>query len=200
MIHTLASIVRVFSGFCIALVSGVTLGILTGRFLTMNRLLDPILHLLRMIPGIGWLPIAMVWLGIGNKTTIFLISFAAFFPIYLNTAQGVRHVSEKMIRAGQMLGAEGWTLFSTVIIPAATPSIVAGMRLGLGICWAYLVLGELTGVAKGLGAVMMDARMLGNVDIIIVCMISIAFWGKLTDQILVKITDKIQRPRGRERK
>lgn len=191
-IHSLASIGRVVGGFAIATLLGLPLGILTGHFSNMHRLFDPLVHILRMVPGIGWLPIAMVWFGVGNSTTIFLISLAAFFPVYLNTAQGVRHVPEKVIQAGRMLGADGYVLFTTIIVPAAMPSILAGMRLGLGVCWAYLVLGELTGVSKGLGAVMMDSRMLGNVDIIIICMISIAFWGKITDKALLLLMRRFQ--------
>lgn len=182
-----ASLLRVITGFGIALVFGVTLGFLTGRINIVKRINDPIIHAIRTVPGIGWLPIAMVWFGVGEQTTIFLIALAAFFPIYLNTAHGASEVPYLLIRAGRMLGANTLDLFKTVILPSAYPSVVVGLRLGLGVSWAYLVLGELTGVSAGLGAVMMDSRMMGQVEMIIVSMVCIAIMGTLTDRLLLRI-------------
>lgn len=181
------SCMRVFIGFIIASIFGLILGFLTGRSLVIKRIIDPTTNLIRTIPGIGWLPIAMIWFGVGEKTTIFLIALAAFFPIYINTAHGASQVSPLLIRAAKMLGANKITLFKTVIFPSAFPFILVGLRLGLGIAWAYLVLGELTGVSKGLGAIMMDSRMLGQVEMILVAMISIAILGRISDYLLVKI-------------
>jgi sulfonate transport system permease protein len=181
-----ASLLRVIIGFTIALVSGLLLGFLTGRIAVIKRVLDPLVHAIRTVPGIGWLPIAMVWFGVGEQTTIFLIALAAFFPIYINTAHGASEVPFLLIRAGRMLGANKISLFKTVILPSAFPSVVVGLRLGLGISWAYLVLGELTGVTSGLGAVMMDSRMMGQTEMILVSMICIAVMGILTDRILLR--------------
>jgi NitT/TauT family transport system permease protein len=185
LVHSIASVQRVLLGFGVAAAIGLPLGFMTGRIALARESLDPTVHLIRIIPGIGWLPIAMVWFGVGEGTTLFLISLAAFFPIYVNAAQGASSVSPLLIRAGRMLGANKLELFTTVIIPAAMPSTVAGLRLGLGISWAYLVLGELTGVTYGLGAVMMDARMLGHVEMILVSMVFIGLLGRLSDMILV---------------
>ncbi|MCG8403163.1 MAG: ABC transporter permease [Firmicutes bacterium] len=193
--HSLASAKRVLGGFCLAAVLGLPLGFLTGRIAMAKRSLDPTIHLIRTIPGIGWLPVAIVWFGVGEKTTLFLIALAAFFPIYVNSAQGAAGVSPNLLRAGRMLGANNFTLFTTVVIPASLASSLAGLRLGLGLSWAYLVLGELTGVAQGLGAVMMDARMLGHVDMILVSMICIAFWGRISDLLLITCFKYFQ-PRG----
>lgn len=185
--NMVASCFRVFYGFGLAAFFGILLGFLTGRIVLIKLILDPTVNLIRTIPGIGWLPIAMVWFGIGEKTTIFLIALAAFFPIYINVAHGVSEVPLLFIRAGRMLGANRLTLFTTIILPSAFPSVIVGLRLGLGVSWSYLVLGELTGVLKGLGAVMMDSRMLGQIEMIPVAMISIAILGKLTDMLLLKI-------------
>ena len=190
--HSLASLYRVLIGFLIAGIFGLGLGIITGYMSIFRRLFDPFINMIRMIPGIGWFPIAMVWFGVGNKTTIFLIALAAFFPIYLNTLRAVKDIPEILINAGKVLGAKSMDIFRTIIVPASVPGIFNGLRLGMGICWAYLVLGELTGVSKGLGAVMMDSRMLGNVDMILVCMITIALWGRLSDMILVYIYHKLR--------
>ncbi len=181
-----ASCIRVAGGFGLAAVLGLLLGFSTGRIPLIKRLIDPTVHMIRTIPGIGWLPLAMVWFGIGEKTTIFLIALAAFFPIYINAAHGASEVPPLLIRAGRMLGANKTALFTTVILPSAFPSVVVGLRLGLGVSWAYLVLGELTGVSKGLGAVMMDSRMLGQVEMIPVAMICIAILGRLTDLLLIR--------------
>jgi len=185
--NLLASLLRVAIGFAIASTLGLLLGFLTGRFSIVKRILDPAVHALRTVPGIGWLPIAIVWFGVGERTTVFLIALAAFFPIYINTAHGAAEVPELLLRAGRMLGAGPISLFSTVILPAAFPSVVVGLRLGLGVSWAYLVLGELTGVSSGLGAVMMDSRMMGQVEMIIVSMICIAVLGILSDRLLLKV-------------
>lgn len=185
MMHSLASFSRVAGGFSLAVLLGVPLGVLAGRIRIGRRILDPLIHLIRMIPGIGWLPLAMVWFGVGTKTAVFLIALAAFFPVYLNTAAGTRDIPEELIQAARVLGARGRILLFRVILPAAAGGILTGLRTGLGISWAYLVLGELTGVNRGLGAVMMDARMLGNTGMILVSMVVIAFWGRLSDRILV---------------
>ncbi len=198
--NLLASLIRVVTGFSIALFFGLLLGFLTGRITVVKRILDPTVNAIRTVPGIGWLPIAMVWFGVGEQTTVFLIALAAFFPIYINTAHGASEVPLLLIRAGRMLGAKKISLFRTVIFPSAFPSVVVGLRLGLGVSWAYLVLGELTGVTTGLGAVMMDSRMMGQVEMILVSMICIAIMGILTDRLLLWICRWILPCQGGERK
>ncbi len=180
-----ASIIRVLYGFSFAALIGLPLGLLSGRFLYVDRSLSFSVNALRAVPGITWLPIAMVWFGIGATTTIFLVSMAAFFPIYLNTASGARQVDELLIRSGQMMGVKGLASVRRILVPASMPHILTGLRLGLGLAWAYLVLGELTGVPNGLGAVIMDARMLGRVDMIIVGMVIIALIGRGSDLLLI---------------
>jgi ABC-type nitrate/sulfonate/bicarbonate transport system, permease component len=187
---------RVLRGFGLAAMLGLPLGLITGRSQLAKRFLDPTINLIRTVPGIGWLPLAMVWFGVGESTTIFLIALAAFFPIYINAAQGASNVSPMIIRAGEMLGAGKVTIFTTVIIPAAFPSLASGLRLGLGLSWAYLVLGELTGVTRGLGAVMMDSRMLGHVDLVMVAMIYIAILGWLSDRLLAALLSLLRMNRG----
>jgi len=179
------SLVRVFFGFSIAVVVGLPLGILSGRVAEINRLFSTFINGLRAVPGITWLPIAMVWLGIGMRTTVFLVALAAFFTIYLNAADGARQINPLLLRAGAMMGVGKIRGSYAVLLPGAMPHIITGLRLGLGISWAYLVLGELTGVPDGLGAVIMDARMIGRVDMVIVGMILIAIVGKVSDSLLV---------------
>lgn len=185
--HLISSLRRVLCGFALAAACGLTLGFATGRIPLLHRMFDPFIHVVRAVPGIGWLPVAIVWFGVGEGNTLFLIALASFFPIYVSTAHGASTVPELLVRAGRMMGARGLTLFRTVIFPAAFPEAAVGLRLGLGVAWAYLVLGEVTGVSTGLGAVMSDGRMLGHVDIVLAAMIVIAVMGKLTDLLLLAV-------------
>lgn len=181
----LASLGRVAVGFGCAALLGIPLGVLSGRLHVVRLLLDNFIGGLRSVPGISWLPLALVWFGVGFRTTVFLVGLAAFFPIYVNTMAGVAAVPQYYIRAGAMLGLGRLGLLRHVILPAGMGSIVTGLRLGLGLSFAYLVLGELTGVAQGLGAVIMDARMLGRVDVIMSGIVLIALTGWLCDILLV---------------
>ncbi len=180
-----ASLGRVVTGFVFAAALGIPLGVLSGRLRPMRLLFTHFIDGVRSVPGISWLPLALVWFGIGFKTTVFLIGLAAFFPIYVNTMAGVAAVPVHYIRAGTMLGLDRMGLLRHVILPASMGNILTGLRLGLGLSFAYLVLGELTGVAQGLGAVIMDARMLGRVDVIMSGIVLIALTGWLCDALLV---------------
>jgi sulfonate transport system permease protein len=179
-----ASAVRVGCGFSCAVALGLPLGILSGRIPAIRALLSNPVNALRAVPGISWLPLAMIWFGIGLKTTVFLVALAAFFPIYLNAAAGARQVDPMLLQAGAMLGVGQWRGTFGILVPAAMPHIVTGLRLGLGVAWAYLVLGELSGVPYGLGAIIMDARMLGRTDIIVVGILLVAAIGRASDRLL----------------
>jgi sulfonate transport system permease protein len=179
-----ASLTRVGGGFAAAVILGLPLGILSGRLAAVRKLMSTTVNALRAVPGITWLPLAMVWFGIGIKTTVFLVALAAFFPIYLNAASGARQVNPLLLQAGAMMGIRRVRGTFAILLPGAMPHILTGLRLGLGISWAYLVLGELTGVPNGLGAVIMDARMLGRIDMIVVGIIIIALIGRTTDRLL----------------
>jgi sulfonate transport system permease protein len=179
-----ASLIRVCSGFAVAVTLGIPLGIISGRIASARKLMSSTINGLRSVPGISWLPLAMIWFGIGIKTTIFLVALAAFFPIYLNAAAGARQINPLLLQAGAMMGVKRFKGTFAILLPGAMPYMLTGLRLGLGISWAYLVLGELTGVPNGLGAAIMDARMLGRTDIIVVGIIIIAVMGRISDHLL----------------
>lgn len=181
----LASLGRVFAGFGLAALLGVPLGLCSGRVVTVNRLFASTIGGLRAVPGICWLPLALIWFGIGFRTTVFLVALAAFFPIYQNALTGARSVAPIYYQAGAMLGVSRLRGVFAILLPLAMPNLLTGLRLGMGISWAYLVLGELTGVPNGLGAVIMDARMLGQTDMILVGILLIALVGRLCDRLLV---------------
>ena len=181
----LASLGRVFAGFGLAALLGVPLGLCSGRVVTVNRLFSSTIGGLRAVPGICWLPLALIWFGIGFRTTVFLVALAAFFPIYQNALTGARSVAPIYYQAGAMLGVSRLRGVFAILLPLAMPNLLTGLRLGMGISWAYLVLGELTGVPDGLGAVIMDARMLGQTDMILVGILLIALVGRLCAWLLV---------------
>jgi len=183
--HASVSVGRVAAGFAVAAVAGVVLGVLSARWQRLGWFVDPVVQLVRAVPGISWLPLAMVWFGIGSPTAVFLIGLAAFFPVYINTLHGVRGIPEIWLRAAQTLGARRTQLLWRVVLPGALPAIAAGLRVAMGVSWAYVVLGELTGVNCGLGAMIMDARMLGDVTTVLVGMVYIALLGFLSDQALM---------------
>jgi len=191
--HFWASVRRVYGGFFAAAAIGVPLGLLIGRVKLIRELVDPTLQLLRPVPVTAWLPLSMIFFGLGPKAAIFLVFLGAVFPIVLNTTFGVRSVDGKLFEAAAMLGCGGSSLFRQVVLPAASPSIFNGLRLGHGFSWILIVVGEMTGVQEGLGAVIMDARMLSRADLVIAGMIVIGVAGFVSDRILVMINNRLLR-------
>ncbi len=180
-----ASLSRVLGGFCLAVALGLPLGLASGRLPLLARLLSPAINGLRSVPGICWLPLALVWFGVGYRTTVFLIALAAFFPLFLNAAAGAAAVPAVQLRAGAMLGLSRLGLVRHVVLPASAGPVRSGLRIGLGLSFAYLVLGEMTGATEGLGAMIMDARLMGRVDLVVVGILLVSLAGWLADVLLV---------------
>ncbi len=191
--HFWVSIQRVYGGFLLAVITAVPLGLMIGRFALLRVMLDPTLSLLRPVPVTAWLPLSMIFFGLGPKSAIFLVFLGAFYPILLNTVFGVRSVDNKLFEAAAMLGCKGSQLFRSVVIPAATPQIFNGLRLGLGFAWILIVVGEMTGVPEGLGAVIMDGRTLSRTDLVITGMIIIGITGFLSDRLIVLLNNRLLR-------
>jgi NitT/TauT family transport system permease protein len=166
---------------------------LIGRSKLIRELVDPTLQVLRPVPVTAWLPLSMIFFGLGPNAAIFLVFLGAFYPIVLNTTFGVRSVDVKLFEAAAMLGCGGSSLFRQVVLPAASPAIFNGLRLGHGFSWILIVVGEMTGVQEGLGAVIMDARMLSRADLVIAGMVVIGIAGFVTDRILVAINNRLLR-------
>lgn len=192
-IHLLASMSRVYGGFALAALVAVPLGILIGRNETVRALLDPFLQLMRPIPVTAWLPLSMILFGLGPKSAFFLVFLGAFYPILLNTVFGVRSVEKRLFEAASMLGCTGSAQFARVVLPGALPSIFTGLRLGLGLAWFVIVVGEMTGVPQGLGAVIMDGRTLSRTELVICGMIVIGIAGFVSDRIVVMLMNRLLR-------
>lgn len=188
-IHFWKSVQRVYGGFLLAAVTGIPLGLMLGRIPLLRALLDPMLSLLRPVPVTAWLPLSMIFFGLGPKSAIFLVFLGAFYPILLNTVFGVKSVDARLYEAAEMLGCTGSQMFRAVVLPAALPSIFNGLRLGAGFAWILIVVGEMTGVPEGLGAVIMDGRTLSRTDLVITGMIIIGITGFLSDRILVLLSN-----------
>ncbi|SJZ92261.1 NitT/TauT family transport system permease protein [Enhydrobacter aerosaccus] len=191
--HLLASMSRVYGGFALAALFALPIGMMVGRMQTARMLLDPFLQLMRPIPVTAWLPLSMILFGLGAKSAFALVCLGAFYPILLNTTFGVRSVDPKLFEAASMLGCRGSAQFYKVVLPAATPSIFTGLRLGLGLAWFVIVVGEMTGVPQGLGAVIMDGRTLSRTELVICGMIVIGLAGYVSDRLVVALGNRLLR-------
>jgi NitT/TauT family transport system permease protein len=140
-------------------------------------LLNPLVQLLRPVPPIAFIPLAILWFGLGNPPAFFLIALGAFFPVLLNTIAGVRSVEAVYLRAARNLGAAGWTLFARVMLPAAMPYILAGLRIGIGVAFIVVIVAEMIAVNAGLGYRILEAREYFWSDKVIAGMITIGLAG-----------------------
>jgi ABC-type nitrate/sulfonate/bicarbonate transport system permease component len=158
------SLLRVVEGFAIAAVAGVLLGCLSGSSRLVENTLDPILEVLRPIPPLAFLPIFIIWFGLGELSKVLIIAFAAFFTIYVNTFQGVRYADPLLMRAALSLGAKPYQAFFSIGLPSAMPEIFTGLRLGMGMSFFVLVAAELLAADSGMGYRIQEARWQFRVD------------------------------------
>lgn len=189
--HVWKSMQRVYGGFLLAAMIGIPLGMMLGRIKVLRQLLDPTISLLRPIPVTAWLPLSMIFFGLGPNAAIFLVFLGAFYPILLNTTFGVRSIDPKLFEAASMLGCTGTGLFRQIVLPASLPAIFNGLRVAHGFAWILIVVGEMTGVPTGLGSVVMDGRTLSRTDLVITGMIVIGACGFVTDRIIVTISNRL---------
>jgi ABC-type nitrate/sulfonate/bicarbonate transport system permease component len=190
--HMLYSLYRVALGYAVAALLAIPLGLLMGWSPGLLRMIRPLFELVRPIPPLAWIPIAILWFGIGIKSAAFIIFLGAFFPILLNTISGVLSINPILIEAARTLHAKEKDIFSKVLLPGAVPSIFVGMRIGIGIGWMTLVAAEFTGVKEGygLGYMIMTARDIQRPDEILAGMLVIGVIGLLIDIGLRAIESK----------
>ncbi len=188
-----ASLYRVVVGFLIGAGLALPLGLLMGASEAAYALVNPLLQILRPIPPIAYIPLAILWFGLGNPPAFFLISLGAFFPVVMNTVAGVRTVDAIYVRAARNLGASGVTLFWRVILPAATPHIMTGIRVGFGVAFIVVIVAEMIAVNNGLGYRILEAREFFWSDKIIAGMISIGILGLGIDTGLNRLSNHLLR-------
>jgi len=179
--HILYSLYRVALGFAAAVILGIPVGLWMGWSPRLRRVVNPLVELVRPIPPLAWIPIAILWFGIGMKSAAFIIFLGAFFPILLNTVSGVLAINPIYFEAAQTLNARRKDVFFKVLVPGSIPSIFVGMCSGVGIGWMTLVAAEFTGVRTGygLGYMIMTARDIQRPDEILAGMLVIGLIGYL---------------------
>ncbi|MCG6879592.1 MAG: ABC transporter permease [Deltaproteobacteria bacterium] len=189
--HILYSLYRVGLGFFAAALLGIPTGLWMGWSPRLRRIVNPLVELVRPIPPLAWIPIAILWFGIGMKSAAFIIFLGAFFPILLNTVSGVLAINSVFFEAAQTLNAKKKDVFFKILVPGSIPSIFVGMRIGVGIGWMTLVAAEFTGVRTGygLGYMIMTARDIQRPDEILAGMLVIGLIGYLINAGL-KVCEK----------
>lgn len=187
------SLWRVLMGFIIGGGLALPLGLLMGTSKLANRLLNPLFQLLRPIPPIAYIPLAMLWFGLGNPPAIFLITLGAFFPVLINTVAGVKSVDSIYMRAARNLGASELTIFRRVILPAAAPHILSGMRIAIGTAFIVVIVAEMIAVNNGLGYRILEAREFFWTDKVIAGMLSIGFIGLAIDGAVEALNARLLR-------
>jgi NitT/TauT family transport system permease protein len=180
--HIGASLFRVGTGFLLAMLLAIPLGLWMGWISGAYTTLNPIFQMLRPISPIAWIPLAILWFGVGDVSPIFLIFISSVFPMMVQTTSGVHTIERRYLRAAANFGVSRYTLFRRVVIPAALPQIIVGMRIGIGVAWLVVVAAEMIALRSGLGYMIMDSRNAGNrYDLVIAGMIIIGLIGLLLD-------------------
>jgi ABC-type nitrate/sulfonate/bicarbonate transport system permease component len=178
------SLLRVFSAVGAGCLIGIPLGAAMGGIPAFRSSVDPVIEFIRPIPPLAWIPLAILWFGISEREIDFIIFLAAFFPIVLNAAAGIRDVDPLVVRAARSLGASPFVVFWTVYVPSALGQIIVGIRIGVGIGWMALVAGELVGATSGLGFLISQGRMVFRSDYILLGMVTIGVIGLALDGII----------------
>jgi sulfonate transport system permease protein len=195
--HAGITMARVAVGFLLGASAGTLLGGLTGYLPVARKLLDPSLQALRSVPSIAWVPLFLLWLGIRETSKIALISVGAFFPVYLNLSVAMRHVDPKLLEVGRLYRLNSFQMIRRLILPAALPEYIVGLRSGLGLAWMFVVAAELLGASSGIGYLMVDGEMTGRASIILASVILFAVLGKTTDWMMNAVGRRLLGHRAR---
>jgi NitT/TauT family transport system permease protein len=186
--HIGASLMRVGSGFALAVCVALPLGLWMGWVRGAYRTLNPMFQMLRPISPIAWIPIAILWFGVGDASPIYLIFISSVFTMIVQTTAGVHTIEKRYLRAAENFGVSRRTLFRRVVIPAVLPQIIVGMRIGLGVAWLVVVAAEMIALHSGLGYMIIDSRNAGNrYDLVVAGMIIIGLIGLSLDGIMRRL-------------
>jgi NitT/TauT family transport system permease protein len=195
--HIRASLFRVGVGFGLAVLVGIPLGLWMGWVGAAFRTFNPIFQMLRPISPIAWIPVAILWFGVGEVSPIFLIFISSVFPLIVQTTSGVHTIDRRYLRAAANFGVPRSVLFRQVVIPAVLPEIIVGMRIGIGVAWLVVVAAEMIALRSGLGYLIMDSRNAGNrYDLVIAAMIIIGTIGLMLDGI-TRLLERLKTVRWR---
>ena len=189
--HCGISIGRVLKGYCISALLGISLGILIGLSNHLERITQLLIQIIKPIPPIAWIPLVILWFGIGESGKVFLIFLGGFFTILVNVIDGIKQTDKNLIEVSRVMEIPLIKHIFKLVIPSAMPNIFTGLRVGLTSCWMCVVAAELVSSTTGLGYMIMDARQYGQTDIVITGMITIGLIGKIMDSLLHFIERKI---------
>ena len=185
--HIGASTMRVAAGFGIGAALAVLLGAAVGLNRRAEAILDPTFQALRAIPSLAWVPLLLLWLGIDEAPKVVLIAIGAFFPVYMGVSSGIRGVDRKLIEVARLYRLGGVALTRRVLLPAAMPSILTGLRNGLSLAWMFMVAAELIAASQGLGYLLSDGRETSRADIVLAAIVLLAILGKISDGLMAAI-------------
>lgn len=191
--HLAISVQRVLSGFAIGSILGIVLGSAVGLSKVIGQLLLPTIGALRAVPSLAWVPLLLIWMGIYEEPKVTLIAIGAFFPVFTTVAAGLAAVDRNLIEVGKTYGLKGFQLVRQVLLPAASPVIFSGLRLGLAQSWLFLVAAELIASSMGLGFLLLDSQNTARTDILFMAIILLALLGKLSDVIIGTIEKRALR-------
>ena len=184
------SFIRVIEGFAVALGTGLLLGVLVSIFPKLEVLFDLLIQIVRPIPPIAWIPLAVLWFGIGQESKIFIIFLGAFFPIFVNTVDGIQSINPGYFELSAVYEVSKKELVTKVVVPGALPQIMTGIRLGIGNAWVCVVAAEMIGAVSGVGFMLADGRSLSRPDVVVLGMLIVGIVGKLMDDLLKVVRSK----------
>lgn len=185
------SVGRVLKGYVCAALAGICLGVMIGLSEHMQRMTKILIQILKPIPPIAWIPLVILWMGIGEASKVFLIFLGGFFVVLLNVIDGIRYIDPKLTEVANAVETPKGKYVFQLVIPAAMPSIFTGLRVALGTSWSCVVAAELVAASSGVGYMISNARNFGQMDVVIIGMISIGIVGKLMDEILKLLETKV---------
>ena len=188
--HLARSFERAMAGFGLAAILGIPLGLLAGSSTVVREFIQPVVKMFYPVPGIAWIPLAILWFGLGDKAVIFVVFATAVFPLYFNGEAGARQISPILLDAGRCFGAKGFSLFYRVTMPATVPFITTGLRIALGGAWRMIVAGEMLASPEGIGYMLMEARFQFRALDLMAAMILISMVGYLTEFLIVRLVEK----------
>jgi NitT/TauT family transport system permease protein len=191
--NLLLTLKRVLTGFGIACAIGLPMGFAMGASRAVFQLFDPLISSVRQVPMMAWVPLTIIWFGLGDGPTLFLIAMVGIFPIVLNTIAGVRSISPAYYHAARSMGAGPWSLFAHIIVPASLPDILTGMRLSMGLGWMSVICAEFIATSAGFGFAMVEAQTRMETDSLLALMIMGAAVGFCIDKTLRLLESRVTR-------
>jgi sulfonate transport system permease protein len=189
--HSAVSLYRLMVGFLVGSISGIVLGSLAGLSQRFEKILAPTLRVLAPVPSIAWIPLLIIVFGIGDDSKIALIAIGAFFVLFLNTLQGIRNTDQHLVEIARLYQKKPFELWYSVLLPSATPNIMAGLRLALALSWILLIAAEVIASSEGLGWLVWDSRNFSRPDDMIVGMIAMGILGGSSDLLLVMVEKRL---------